>query len=120
MTPIITVNCSSLTTVNQGDYFACKCKGTDGNPPAAVTWYKDNTQIITGNEEAILRFPSVYQVDNGTYICEAKSLEEAKNETLIELIVTGMYTHINWKISHRSINRANFKILRLFRIDQIG
>ena len=36
-TPKISVNCSRITVVNEDDYFACECKGTDGNPPADVT-----------------------------------------------------------------------------------
>ena len=72
----------------EGDYFTCECKGTDGNPPADVTWYKDNTKIVTGKEKAILRFPNVKRDDSGTYRCEAKSHEKAKSETSIELIVT--------------------------------
>ena len=43
ITPKISINCSNPTTVIQSDNFACECKGTDGNPPADVTWYKDNT-----------------------------------------------------------------------------
>ena len=92
VTPKITINCSSVTTVNQGDYFACKCKGTDGNPPANVTWYKDHTKNVTGKENATLRYPNVKKDASGTYRCVAKSgIEEAKNETQIELIVNCKY-----------------------------
>ena len=91
MTPKIAVNCSSITTVNQGDYFACECKETDGNPPADVTWYKNNIQIVTGKEKAILRFLNVSKDDTGTYTCEAKSHEKAENKTLMELIVNCKY-----------------------------
>ena len=45
MTPKISINCSNPATVIQSDNFACECKGTDGNPFADVTWYKNNTQI---------------------------------------------------------------------------
>ena len=78
--------------MNQGDNFACECKETDGLPPANVTWYKSNTKIVTGKEKAILRFSNVDKDDNGTYRCEAKSHEKAKNETSIELIATSKYT----------------------------
>ena len=82
------MNYSNPTTVNQSDYFACECKGANGNPPADVTWYKDNTKFVTRKEKAILRFPNVKRDDSGTYRCEAKSgIVEAKNETEIELIV---------------------------------
>ena len=87
VTPIITVNCSNSTTLALGDYFTCQCNGTDGNPPADVTWYKDNTKIVTGKEKAILVLRNVDKDDNATYRCEAKSHEKAKNETSMELIV---------------------------------
>ena len=88
VTPIISVNCSSVTTVNESDYFACECKGTDGNPPADVTWYKNNRNVSdTGKEKEILRFTNISKDDSGTYRCEAKSHEEGKNETFMELIV---------------------------------
>ena len=74
--------------MTQGDYFPCKCKGTDGNPPADVTWYKDDTKIVTGKEKAILRFSNVDRDDSGTYRCEAKSgIEETKNATEFQLSV---------------------------------
>ena len=75
----------------QGNNFACECKGTDGNPPADVAWYKDDTRIVTGKEEAILHFTDVDKDGNGKYRCEAKSHEEAENETSIELIVNCEY-----------------------------
>ena len=76
----------------EGDYFACKCNGTDGNPPADVTWYKNNTPIVTGKEEAIFRSANIDKDDSGTYRCEAKSgIEEAKNKTSMELIVNCKY-----------------------------
>ena len=88
---MITVNCSSINTVNQGDYFVCECKGTYGNPPAVVTWYKDSSQIVTGKEKAILRLTNVTRHDGGTYRCEARSDEKAKNITEIEIRVIGEY-----------------------------
>ena len=86
-TPKISINCSSVTTVNQNDYFACECNGTDGNPPANVTWSKDSTQIVTAKEKAVLVFSNVDKDDNGTFRCEAKSHKNVKNETSMELIV---------------------------------
>ena len=93
VTPIISVNCSKVNKVNEGDYFACQCKGTRGYPPANVTWYKDKAQIgDTGKESATLSLSNVTKVDNGTYRCEAKSgVEEATNETSIKLIVNRKY-----------------------------
>ena len=76
--------------MEKGDEFTCICTGKGDNPPADVTWYKGNKRIITGKEEAILRFSYVKKEDNGTYKCEAKRLDEAKIE-IIELIVNCMY-----------------------------
>ena len=91
VTPIVTVSCSSTTIVNQGDNLSCECKGTGGNPPADVIWYKNNTEIVTGKEKAILRLTNVSKDDSGTYRCEAKSSEKAKNITEIQLIIIGEY-----------------------------
>ena len=88
------INCSNSTTVNQSDYFACECKGKGGIPPADVTWHKNSTQIVTGKEEAILSLSNVDKDDNGTYRCEAKSHERAKNVTSIELIANCKYNRI--------------------------
>jgi hypothetical protein len=77
--------------LNQRDHFACECKGQGGNPPANVTWYKENELIVSGKEEAILRLPNVDKDDSGTYRCEAKSHEQAKKETTIKLIVNCKY-----------------------------
>ena len=92
--PIITVSCSSPVTVVEGGNFSCECKGTDGNPPADVTWYKDDTQIVTGKEKAILSLSNVSRGDNGTYTCEAKSLDET-NKTTVALIVACKYSHLS-------------------------
>ena len=79
----------------KGDYFACECNGSDGNPPADVTWYKGNTQIgDTGKGKAILVRSDVDKDDSGTYRCEATSHEKAKNETIVELIVNCKYNRI--------------------------
>ena len=91
VTPVVTVSCSNTTIVNQGDNFSCEGKGTGGYPPADVIWYKNNTEIVTGKEKAFLRLTSVSKDDSGTYRCEAKSSEKAKNITEIQLIITGEY-----------------------------
>ena len=83
--------------MNQGDYFACKCDGTNGNPPADVTWYKNNTKIVTRKEEAILVLNNVDKDYSGTYRCVAKSgIEEAKNETKIKLTVLCKYMNCEY------------------------
>ena len=86
------LNCSSPTTLKKEEGFACECKGTDVNPPADVTWYRNNTQIVTGKKEAILSLSNVDKDDNGTYRCEARTRKKAKIEISIELIVIRKYT----------------------------
>ena len=86
------MNCSNVTFVSQGDYFVCECKGTNGNPPADVTWYKNNAKIVTGKEIVTLVLSDVGKDDNGTYRCEAKSgIDKAKNESLIKLFLNCKY-----------------------------
>ena len=77
--------------MNQGNDLACKCEGTNGNPPADVAWYNSSGQIVMKEEKkkAILRFANAQKDDSGTYRCEAKSSEYAKNDTHIEIIVVG-------------------------------
>ena len=77
--------------MNLGDYFTCECDG-NGNPPADVTWYKDNTKIVTGKEKAILVLKNVDENDNGTYRCEAKNHEKAQNETSMDLTLIRKYS----------------------------
>ena len=60
-------------------------------PSAVVTWYKEGTQIVKGKENAILRFLHVDKDGDGTYACETKNDEKAKNVTTIELIVNCKY-----------------------------
>ena len=80
-----------MNIVKQGDNFVCKCEGKEGYLPANVTWYKDDTEIAAGKEKAILVRSNVDKDDNGTYSCEAKSSERAKNKTAIELVVNCKY-----------------------------
>ena len=87
------LNCSNPTILKKGEGFICKCKGTDSDPPADVTWYKNNKKIVTGKEkEAILSFSNVDKDNSGTYRCKAKTRENAKNEISIQLIVIRKYT----------------------------
>lgn len=104
---MITINCSSPTTVTQGDYFACECKGTDGNPPANVTWYKEKRRIVTGNEESILRLSNVDEFDSGMCRCEAKSYEKAKNETTVKLVVNCKNNCVKVQYSHSAVFDSN-------------
>ena len=61
-------------TVDEGEYFTCVCVGENGNPPADVTWYKNNVQTgTTKKEEQTLTRSNVTDTDTGTYKCVARS-----------------------------------------------
>ena len=86
--PIVSTNCSSLNTVNEGDDFSCECRGEGGNPPANVTWYKDGRQIgRTGKKEQTLNLSKVDNTASGTYTCVAQSHTTLKDKKSIKLIV---------------------------------
>ena len=76
---------------NEGDNVSCTCKGQGGNPPADVTWYKDNRKIGgTGKEENTLILTNVTnEKDPGSYKCMAKShpSEMFQDEVIVKLTV---------------------------------
>ena len=89
--------------MKKGDSFACECNGTGGNPPADISWYKDNTQIVTGKEKAILVLSNVDKDDSGTYRSEANSTENKNNKTSIELFVIRKCIIELFKKHHRNV-----------------
>ena len=85
--PTLTLSCSSLVKVNEGDNFTCVCRGEDGDPAASVTWYKDGKQISrTGKEKKQLTLTNVDKTASGTYKCVAQS-HTLTDERSIEIIV---------------------------------
>ncbi|XP_028416917.1 contactin-4-like [Dendronephthya gigantea] len=79
--PTVKLNCSNTTTLNEGDDFSCLCEGKDGNPPANVTWFKDDTKIGgTGKKEQMLTLKNVDNTDRGTYKCLAESHPDERYE----------------------------------------
>ena len=85
--PSVSINCSNLNTVNEGDDFSCGCKGEGGNPPANVTWYKDDRQIGgTGKKEQTLNLSNIDNTASGTYTCVTQS-HALKDQKTIKLIV---------------------------------
>ena len=81
----VTLSCSSLVKVNEGDNFTCVCRGEGGNPPADVTWFKDGVQIgETGKEEQTLTLSNVSKTASGIYNCAAES--NTLTEKSIEII----------------------------------
>ena len=68
------INCSSPIKLNESDDVICLCRGEGGNPPANVTWSKDDNQIGgIGTENKTLILNNVNGTHNGTYKCEARS-----------------------------------------------
>ncbi|XP_028399290.1 hemicentin-1-like [Dendronephthya gigantea] len=88
--PFVTLNCSSIVTLNAGDNFVCLCKGDRGNPPANVTWYKDGVKISdVGTERQKINLLNVGTKDRGTYKCVASSNPDEKytDEKFIQVII---------------------------------
>ena len=87
--------CSSSIIVNEGDDVSCACQGRGGNPPADVTWYKDNRKIGgTRKEEKTLTLTNVTnEKDQGSYKCKAQSHsnEMFQDEVIVEVIVNCKY-----------------------------
>ena len=83
--------CSSPIIVNEGDNVSCACQGQGGNPPADVTWYKDNHKIGgTGKEGKTLSLTNVTnEKHHGSYKCVAQSYpnEKFQDEVLVKVIV---------------------------------
>ena len=73
--PTVTVNCSSLITVNENHDLICLCKDENGNPPANVIWYDKNDNLIgqKEKEQKTLVLRSVTEADSGIYTCKAQS-----------------------------------------------
>lgn len=94
----------------------CECEGRDGNPLADVTWFKGNTKISSGQEEAILHLPSARKTDNGTYKCKAISgRDEATNETTIQVTVNCKESIELTRIRHTLLYSQSYA-LRIFTL----
>ena len=87
--------CSSPIIVHEGDNVLCTCQGQGGNPPANVTWYKDNVKIGgTGKEAKTLTLTNViHEKDHGNYKCVAQSYpnEMFKDDVIVEVMVYCKY-----------------------------
>ena len=87
--------CSSPIIVHEEDNVSCACQGQGGNPPADVTWYKDNHKIgETGKEEKTLSLTNVTnEKDDGSYKCVAQSYpnEMFQDKVKVEVRVTCKY-----------------------------
>ena len=86
--PTVTLGCSSPISVNEGDDVVCECRGQGGNPPADVTWFKDNIKIgRTGKEEQVLALSNVDGKNDGTYTCAAQSHVDSTDRKSVEVKV---------------------------------
>ena len=90
-----TTACSSPIIVNEGDDVSCTCQGQGGNPPADVTWHKDNRKIGgTRKKEKTLTLTNVTnEKDHGSYKCVAQSYpsEMFQDEVIVEVTVNCKY-----------------------------
>ena len=89
------INCSSSIILIENDGVTCVCAGEDGNPPANVTWYKDDVQFgETENEENILTLSNVNGTASGTYKCVARS-HSLTDERSIKIVVYCKQNYLN-------------------------
>ena len=80
------INCSSPVMIGESGNLTCECRGEGGNPPANVTWYKDEKQISeTRYVRSILNLTDVSEKDSGTYKCVVQSYT-LKDESSIDVI----------------------------------
>ncbi|XP_028399502.1 hemicentin-1-like [Dendronephthya gigantea] len=85
--PTVTVSCSILVIVKEGDRFTCVCTEQGSNPPATVAWYKDGKLISDKRKERqTLSFSNIEKKNSGMYRCEAKNTV-SNDEKSIEIMV---------------------------------
>ncbi|XP_046858241.1 carcinoembryonic antigen-related cell adhesion molecule 5-like isoform X2 [Xenia sp. Carnegie-2017] len=93
--PDVVINCSTPLVVNEGDNVSCVCRGEGGNPPANVTWFDKNNNIIgdVGVVSKTLVITNVTLNDGGTYRCKAQSYNDPRftDEKSIEVTVKATY-----------------------------
>ena len=93
MKPKATACCSPII-VNEGDNVSCACRRQGGNPPAYVTWYKDNRKIgRTGKEEKTLTLTNATNKKHGSYKCVAQSHHNKmfQDEVIVKVIFNYNY-----------------------------
>ena len=82
----MTIDCSSLLIVNEGDDVICECRCEGGNPPAECTWYKNGAQVGEREMEVntlILR--NFNRQDSANYLCVGQSHVKARNKMSIRI-----------------------------------
>ena len=84
----MTINCSSLIKLNEGDDFTCVCRAEGGNPPANSTWFKNGIQFgEIRTENNTLTRTNVDETDNVTYTCLVRSYPDPMYEDSESVVV---------------------------------
>ncbi|XP_046858268.1 uncharacterized protein LOC124451697 isoform X2 [Xenia sp. Carnegie-2017] len=93
--PNVIINCSTPLVVNEGDNVSCVCIGEGGNPPANVTWFDKDNNIIgdVGVVSKTLVITNVTLNDGGNYRCKAQSYNDPRfrDEKSLEVTVKATY-----------------------------
>ncbi|XP_046858845.1 hemicentin-1-like [Xenia sp. Carnegie-2017] len=110
--PTVLINCSNPLVVNEGDNVSCVCRGEGGNPPANVTWFDKDNNIIddVGVVSKTLVITNVTVNDGGNYRCKAQSYNDPRfrDEKSIEVTVKATYPpqQTNITISPMSVKKG--------------
>ncbi|XP_046858235.1 hemicentin-2-like [Xenia sp. Carnegie-2017] len=110
--PTVVINCSTPLVVNEGDNVSCVCKGEGGIPPANVTWFNKDNNIIgdVGVVSKTLVITNVTLNDGGNYTCKAQSYNDPrfKDEKSVEVTVKAAYPpqQTNITISPMSVKKG--------------
>ncbi|XP_046858267.1 carcinoembryonic antigen-related cell adhesion molecule 5-like isoform X1 [Xenia sp. Carnegie-2017] len=110
--PNVIINCSTPLVVNEGDNVSCVCIGEGGNPPANVTWFDKDNNIIgdVGVVSKTLVITNVTLNDGGNYRCKAQSYNDPRfrDEKSLEVTVKATYPpqQTNITISPMSVKKG--------------
>ncbi|XP_046858843.1 junctional adhesion molecule C-like, partial [Xenia sp. Carnegie-2017] len=89
--PKVVIHCSTPLVVNEGDNVSCVCRGEGGIPPAKVTWFDKDNNIIgdVGVVNKTLVITNVAVNDGGSYRCKAQSHNDPRfrDQKSIEIVV---------------------------------
>ncbi|XP_046858842.1 carcinoembryonic antigen-related cell adhesion molecule 5-like [Xenia sp. Carnegie-2017] len=110
--PNVAISCSTPLVVNEGDNVSCVCRGEGGNPPAKVTWFDKDNNIIgdVGVVNKTLVITNVTVNNGGNYTCKAQSYNDPRfrDEKSIEVKVKATYPpqQTNITISPMSVKQG--------------